>query len=211
MAPCYEYKCPEGHILSETFRISDHPQVLRCEAHDKEAPRVFRKESLPFFTVDNVDRQDWSLTAGDQAKRWKTKADRDRWLTENDMQVVPADHPMNRESVEYLEHQREERRAIEARGERWVDVENERKRVEWEQADSEAADVGITIEKLTPKQAATRLNDPTNKDRIARMGDDSRWFQERASMLPASTPMSAAIPEPGLNMFPDLTDKDLEL
>ena len=209
--PTYQYKCPEGHVIEEVHRMADHPQVVHCVVHDKPAHRAILRDGAPFYSVDNVDKEDWTQTAGNQAKRWKTKWDRDKWLTENNMQVVPMDHPAHKESAEYLDHLRAERRAIEAKGERWQDHEAEKERVEREKATQDAADVGITIEKLDAAEMTRRMNDPRNKEAIEKRGQDSRWFQERVAMLPASTPMSAAIPDmPADTLFPELSDSDLE-
>lgn len=191
--------------------MDDHPQVVHCVMHDKPATRAILRDGAPFFSVDNVDKEDWTQTAGDQARQWKTKWDRDKWLAENDMQVVPMDHPAHRESAEYLDHLRAERQTIEARGERWQDYEAEKERHEREKATQDAADVGVTIEKIDANEMTRRMNVPETKAAVERTQGDARWFQERVSMLPASTPMSAAIPDmPADILFPELSDNDLE-
>jgi len=58
--PIYEYECEDGHRSEHYSSISNRPSFVTCEC-GKTANRQY---SAPFFSVEYIERQDYSESLG---------------------------------------------------------------------------------------------------------------------------------------------------
>lgn len=58
--PIYEYRCGEGHLSEQYFSIADYKNTIPCVCGE-DAKRIY---SSPFFSVEYVERQDFSQSLG---------------------------------------------------------------------------------------------------------------------------------------------------
>jgi hypothetical protein len=133
--------------------------------------------------------------AGDIAKTWTSKSDRDKWLEEQGRWVPSADHPAIKEAFAAHEHLREERRAIEARGDSWQRVEEERRLKELDKMEEELKSEGGAIRRLSAEEFCAESKLAQGPARKVEGNAFEQQFSSRASLLPDMGSLAPALPE----------------
>ena len=177
--PRYSLRCTQGH-LTETIMSWDAFQAFNhvCALCESEARVVIT--SPPEIQADTVLTQDYTQMAGPIAKTWRTRKDRDAWLEKEQRWIPSADHPEMRAAFQQLEHRTEERKAIEAKGERWQDVERDRAECAAREKEADLKSKGITLEKLSFKDVQKRLTE--SREMAPQSGytpeETSKWYDD---------------------------------
>jgi len=172
--PIYQYRCPENpkHYEEHWFRFGEYPQNIVCRscesnwieenydacvahyATNPDAPlghpqvQMYRIIGETHFTVDTVDRQDFTQMTG-VAHPFSNKQERDAWLKSQDRWIPSADDPGLKQAVDAQRANEELYHEVTSRGESWEEyVRDEADRKKREQ-DEELASMGVKITATT--------------------------------------------------------------
>jgi len=115
----FSYKCPTGHIVSESFSVGQAHATVQCPSHHAIASRHFGIEDLPFYQEDRsrffrnsnpgAPTENWSYSLGcpmPESRRDRKAIEKMKGIE----MVSPSEarqDPKIRKSLDYLQHIRE--------------------------------------------------------------------------------------------------------
>jgi hypothetical protein len=155
--PRYDVKCSEGHY-SEIFQnISEFKSDHTCKC-GQPAHIVIKKPA--FFNVDNVDKVDYTVSAG---QNFSNRRERDAWLKANNAYIMGEDSTV-KDMFSERKKMIEEVREVEARGKSWQEHLFEKRQQEIADKEARMKAAGVSITTLTKEeQAAVQWSDTVNE------------------------------------------------
>lgn len=151
--PRYDVKCPEGHYFEVFQALSEFKREHEC-ACGREGQIVIT--SPPQFNVDNVDRVDYTVSAG---QNFTNRRERDNWLKAHNAHIM-GDDSVSREMMARRSELVEEMREVESRGGNWKQHLAEKSAAEQAAKEARMKAAGVSVQALTKEeQAAVQWED----------------------------------------------------
>lgn len=173
--PRYDVKCSEGHYFEIFQSLSEFVREHLC-ACGRTGQIVITKPA--FFNVDNVDRVDYTVSAG---QNFTNRRERDAWLKANNAYIMGEDS-VSREMFARRNELVEEKREVESRGGNWRQHLVEKSAAEQAEKEARMKAAGVSVHALTKEeQAAVQWEDTVQESEFMSptkcgvLDDGTKW------------------------------------